>query len=219
MFDRFSAAARQAVVTAHEEARARNQYHVGPEHLLLGIIRQREGVGAKALSSVQISVDAVREQVEEITAQGRAGGASGHIGFTSRSEEVLVRSLNEADQLGQHDVGTAHILLALIREGDDTASQILVRLGVELIGFQEQVIRRLHSEREAPASAGERSHVRTDLSGPPQGSAVIERTSPAAQMASAAAETVRLRAEITRLRALLSQHGIIDPGDDGGSPS
>ena len=118
MFERFTDRARRVVVLAQEEARMLNHNYIGTEHILLGLIHEGEGVAAKALESLGISLEAVREQVEEIIGQGQQA-PSGHIPFTPRAKKVLELSLREALQLGHNYIGTEHILLGLIREGEE----------------------------------------------------------------------------------------------------
>jgi len=143
MFERFTDRARRVVVLAQEEARMLNHNYIGTEHILLGLIHEGEGVAAKALESLGISLDAVRQQVEEIIGQGQQA-PSGHIPFTPRAKKVLELSLREALQLGHNYIGTEHILLGLIREGDGVAAQVLVSLGCDLNRARQQVIQLLH---------------------------------------------------------------------------
>ena len=143
MFERFTDRARRVVVLAQEEARMLNHNYIGTEHILLGLIREREGVGARALESLGISLDAVRLQVEGIIGRGQEA-PSGHIPFTPRAKKVLELSLREAQQLGHDYIGTEHILLGLIREGDGVAAQVLVNLGSDLNRARQQVIQLLH---------------------------------------------------------------------------
>ena len=144
MFERFTDRARRVVVLAQEEARMLNHNYIGTEHILLGLIREGEGVAAKALESLGISLDAVREQVQEIIGQEVIGQGqhdlSGHIPFTPGAEKVLELSLREALQLGHNYIGTEHILLGLIREGEGVAAQVLVKLGADLNRVRQQVI-------------------------------------------------------------------------------
>jgi ATP-dependent Clp protease ATP-binding subunit ClpA len=140
MFERFTDRARRVVVLAQEEARMLNHNYIGTEHILLGLIRESEGVAAKALESLGISLDVVRQQVEEIIGRGQQA-PSGHIPFTKRAKKVLEMSLLESVQLGQNYIGTEHILLGLIREGDGVAAQVLVKLGADLNRVRQQVIR------------------------------------------------------------------------------
>ena len=142
MFERFTDRARRVVVLAQEEARLLNHNNFGTEHILLGLIHEGEGVAAKALESLGISLEAVRNQVEEIIGQG-GSSPSGHIPFTPRAKKVLELSLREALQLGHNYIGTEHILLGLIREGEGVAAQVLVKLGADLSRVRQQVIQLL----------------------------------------------------------------------------
>ena len=156
MFEQFSDRARQAVVQAQQEARRLDHNYIGTEHLLLGLIREGDGVAAKALESLGISLDAVRQQVEEMIGRGQQT-LSGHIPFTPRAKRVLELSLREALQLGHKYIGTEHILLGLIREGEGVAAQVLVRLGCDLNRVRQQVIRLLHGHQgKVATSAGSR---------------------------------------------------------------
>jgi ATP-dependent Clp protease ATP-binding subunit ClpC len=142
MFERFTDRARRVVVLAQEEARLLNHNYIGTEHILLGLIHEGEGVAAKALESLGISLEGVRSQVEEIIGQG-GSSPSGHIPFTPRAKKVLELSLREALQLGHNYIGTEHILLGLIREGEGVAAQVLVKLGADLSRVRQQVIQLL----------------------------------------------------------------------------
>src|SRR6201992_64873 len=157
MFERFTDRARRVVVLAQEEARMLNHNYIGTEHILLGLIHEGEGVAAKSLESLGISLEGVRSQVEEIIGQGQQA-PSGHIPFTPRAKKVLELSLREALQLGHNYIGTEHILLGLIREGDGVAAQVLVNLGADLNQVRQQVIQLLHGYRgerdPAPLTSG-----------------------------------------------------------------
>jgi ATP-dependent Clp protease ATP-binding subunit ClpC len=153
MFERFTDRARRVVVLAQEEARMLHHSHIGTEHILLGLIREGEGVAAKALESLGISLEAVRQQVGEITGQGQQA-TSGHIPFTPRTTKVLELSLREALQLGHNYIGTEHILLGLIREGEGVAAQVLVKLGADPSRIRQQVIQLLRGyQGNEPAAA------------------------------------------------------------------
>ena len=152
MFERFTDRARRVVVLAQEEARLLNHNYIGTEHILLGLIHEGEGVAAKALESLGISLEAVRSQVEEIIGQG-GSSPSGHIPFTPRAKKVLELSLREALQLGHNYIGTEHILLGLIREGEGVAAQVLVKLGADLSRVRQQVIQLL-SGYQGPGAQG-----------------------------------------------------------------
>jgi ATP-dependent Clp protease ATP-binding subunit ClpA len=139
MFERFTDRARRVVVLAQEEARLLNHTYVGTEHLLLGLIHEAEGVAAKALELLGIRLEAVRAQVEQIVGRGQRA-STGHIPFTPRAKQVLELSLREAKQLGHDYIGTEHILLGLIREGEGVAAHVLVKLGADLSRARGQVI-------------------------------------------------------------------------------
>ena len=149
MFERFTDRARRVVVLAQEEARMLNHNYIGTEHILLGLIHEGDGVAARTLESLEISLDAVRQQVEEIIGQGQQA-PSGHIPFTPRAKKVLELSLREALQLGHNYIGTEHILLGLIREGDGVAAQVLVKLGAELNRVRLQVIELISGQQPQP---------------------------------------------------------------------
>lgn len=142
MFERFTDRARRVVVLAQEEARALNHNYIGTEHILLGLIQEGEGVAAKALESMGISLDAVRTEVKDIIGTG-GHPPSGYIPFTPRAKKVLELALREALQLGHKYIGTEHILLGLIREGEGVAAQVLVKLGADLSRVRQQVIQLL----------------------------------------------------------------------------
>ncbi|HEV3400608.1 MAG TPA: ATP-dependent Clp protease ATP-binding subunit [Acidimicrobiales bacterium] len=154
MFERFTDRARRVVVLAQEEARLLNHNYIGTEHILLGLIHEGEGVAAKALEQLGISLEAVRTQVEEIIGHG-GSSPSGHIPFTPRAKKVLELSLREALQLGHNYIGTEHILLGLIREGEGVAAQVLVKLGADLSRVRQQVIQLLSGYAgKDPATSG-----------------------------------------------------------------
>ncbi|GAA1245165.1 ATP-dependent Clp protease ATP-binding subunit ClpC [Microbacterium phyllosphaerae] len=158
MFERFTDRARRVVVLAQEEAKMLNHNYIGTEHILLGLIHEGEGVAAKALESLGISLDAVREQVQDIIGQGQQQ-PTGHIPFTPRAKKVLELSLREALQLGHNYIGTEHILLGLIREGEGVAAQVLVKLGADLNKVRQQVIQLLSgAPGREPAAVGAQSN-------------------------------------------------------------
>src|SRR5213080_183698 len=167
MFERFTDRARRVVVHAQEEARMLNHNYIGTEHLLLGLIHEGEGVAAKALESMNISLEGVRQQVEEIIGQGQAA-PTGHIPFTPRAKKVLELSLREALQLGHNYIGTEHILLGLIREGEGVAAQVLQKLGADLNRVRQQVIQLLsgYTGGKGETAPGEQA---------PQGSMVLDQ--------------------------------------------
>jgi ATP-dependent Clp protease ATP-binding subunit ClpC len=142
VFERFTDRARRVVVFAQEEARLLNHNYIGTEHLLLGLLREGDGVAAKALESLGISLDEVRGQVENIIGQGSAA-PTGHIPFTPRAKKVLELSLREALQLSHNYIGTEHILLGLAREGEGVAAQVLVKQGATLDAVRSAVLKLL----------------------------------------------------------------------------
>jgi Clp amino terminal domain, pathogenicity island component/UvrB/uvrC motif len=164
MFERFTDRARRVVVLAQQEARMLNHDWIGTEHLLLGLIHEGEGVAAKALESLGISLDEVRQQVVEILGRGQDQQVpSQHIPFTPRSKKVLELSLRESLQLRQDYIGTEHILLALTREGDGVAAQVLVKLGADLNRVRQQVIELLSGQQPRPGRRALHGTAETDV--------------------------------------------------------
>jgi ATP-dependent Clp protease ATP-binding subunit ClpC len=201
MFEKFTDRARQAVVHAQEEASQLNHNYIGTEHILLGLIRDGDGVAAKALAAMGISLEAARQEVEAIIGRGTEQ-PSAHIPFTPRSKKVLELAWGEAHELGHEHIGTGHILLGLIREGDGVAAQVLVRRGIDLDRARQQVIQLLPGD--LPPTAG---------SAIGEGEMTIAARD--TEEAKDDAEIGRLRREIERLRALLRAHDI-DPGIGNG---
>ncbi len=176
MFERFTDRARRVVVLAQEEARMLNHNYIGTEHILLGLIHEGEGLAAKALENLGISLNAVREQVTEIIGKGQQS-PTGHIPFTPRAKKVLEYSLREGLQLGHTYIGTEHILLGLIREGEGVAAQVLVKLGADLNKVRQQVIQLLAGYQsgqgeKAAAGVGPASG---PAEGTPAGSLVLDQ--------------------------------------------
>ena len=159
MFERFTDRARRVVVLAQDEARRLNHDYIGTEHLLLGLIHEGEGVAAKALDSLGIRLEAVRQQVEEIIGQGK-GMPAGHIPFTPRAKKVLELSLREAMDLGHNYIGTEHMLLGLIREGEGVAARVLVTLGADLDRVRDRVVELLRGGKGEAAALGRAAGVR-----------------------------------------------------------
>ena len=157
MFERFTDRARRVIVLAQDEAKMLNHNYIGTEHILLGLIHEGEGVAAKALEQMGISLEAVREQVEEIIGHGQ-NPPTGHIPFTPRAKKVLELSLREALQMNHSYIGTEHILLGLIREGEGIAAQVLIKLGADLNRVRTTVLALLSGYQEEngaqPATAG-----------------------------------------------------------------
>jgi ATP-dependent Clp protease ATP-binding subunit ClpA len=158
MFERFTDRARRVVVLAQEEARLLNHNYIGTEHLLLGLAHEGQGVAAKALESLGISLEAVRAQVEGIIGRGDSA-PTGHIPFTPRAKKVLELSLRESKQLGHNYIGTEHILLGLLREGEGVAAQVLVTLGGDLSRVRQQVIGLLSGDAAGGKEAGARTRL------------------------------------------------------------
>ena len=234
MFQRFTDRARRAVHLAQEEARLLRHNYVGTEHLLLGLLYEGEGVAAKALESLGISREAVRGQVEEIIGHGQSTIA-GHITFTPRAKKVLEMSLREALQLGHHYIGTEHLLLGLLREGQGVAAQVLNRFGADHARVQERVLSLLTGEceqvdiaadlvdaAEQLAQVRRQKEAAFDAGDLDSAAALRDRekqlrvsklrlenqlTAGPAGLA-AIAENQRLHRELDRLRDLLRQHGI-----------
>jgi hypothetical protein len=154
VFERFTDRARRVVVLAQDEARVLNHNYIGTEHLLLGLIREGEGVAARALESLGVSLEVARREIEEIIGSG-GQSPSGHIPFTPRAKKVLELSLREAQQLGHNYLGTEHILLGLIREGEGVAAQVLEKLGADLARVRREVVHILSGQGGAPESVGE----------------------------------------------------------------
>lgn len=148
MFERFTDRARRVIVLSQENARKLNHNYIGTEHLLLGLVHEGEGIAAKALVSLGVVLEGVRQEVEEVIGQGQQA-PSGHIPFTPRAKKVLELALREALQLGHNYIGTEHILLALIREGQGVGAQVLGKLGVELNQARKRVLDILGGEAAA----------------------------------------------------------------------
>ena len=141
MFERFSDRARRAVVRAQEEARLLNHDYIGTEHMLLGLLAERGSAAARALDSLNVTLEAAREQVREIVGEGsQEQGQRGHIPFTPRAKKVLELSLREALNLRSEIIGTEHLLLGLIAEGDGVGAQVLDRLGAPAETVRERVV-------------------------------------------------------------------------------
>src|SRR5215467_320448 len=206
MFERFTDRARRVVVLAQDEARVLNHDYIGTEHILLGLIQEGEGVAAKALTNMQISLEAVRGRVEELIGHGQQA-PSGHIPFTPRAKKVLELSLREALQLGHNYIGTEHILLGLIREGEGVAAQVLVKLGAELTRVRQQVIQLLsgyQGKETAEAGTGGRG----GESGSPSTSLVLDqfgRNLTAAAMEGKLDPVIGREKEIERVMQVLSR--------------
>jgi Clp amino terminal domain, pathogenicity island component/UvrB/uvrC motif len=166
MFERFTDRARRVVVLAQEEARMLNHAHIGTEHLLLGLVHEGQGVAARALETMGIGLEAVRREVEETIGRGERP-PSGHIPFTPRAKKVLELSLRESTELGHAHIGTEHILLGLLREGEGVAAQVLVKMGADLNRVRQQVIELLqrHGGERPPSGRRVSARAAGDLVG------------------------------------------------------
>jgi hypothetical protein len=197
MFERFSSRARNAVRLAQEETRRLGHTSVGTEHLLLGLLSEPEGLGARALVAVGVPLDGLRAEVERTIGRGE-GAPAGHLPFQPRSKKVLELALREALQLGCNYIGTEHILLGLVREGEGVAAQVLVGRGVDLPTLRQEVMRLFAVGANDVTPGPPRERLIADIE------ALYE-------------EIVRLSREVHRLTELLRRHGI-EP-DEGTSRS
>ncbi len=208
MFEKFTDKARRVVVLAQEEAKMLNHNYIGTEHLLLGLIHEGEGVAAKSLEALGISLDAVREQVQEIIGQGQQA-PTGHIPFTPRAKKVLELSLREALQLGHSYIGTEHLLLGLIREGEGVAAQVLTKLGADTNRVRQQVIQLLSGFQ-----GKESVQVGGETNAPQKGSQILDQFG--RNLTQAAAEgkldpVIGREREIERVMQILSRRSKNNP--------
>jgi ATP-dependent Clp protease ATP-binding subunit ClpC len=192
VFERFTDSARAVVVLAQDEARAFNHNYIGTEHLLLGLLRQEDGVAAAALRNLRVDAGDVRDQVVSIIGRGDQAPST-RIPFTPRSKKVLELSLREALALDCDYIGTEHLLLGMVREGDGVAAQVLSNLGAGLSATRDEVKRLLSGGALDPGGTP---------AAPIPPDAVASST-----------DVAGLQAEILRLRLLLQRHGI-DPDSD-----
>jgi ATP-dependent Clp protease ATP-binding subunit ClpC len=242
MFERFTDRARRAIVLAQEEAAGLDHNYIGTEHLLLGLLRGPDTSAARVLESAGITLDAARQEVVEIIGRGQMA-PSGHIPFTPRAKKVLELSLRESAALGHGHIGTGHLLLGLIREGDGVAVVVLNRLGAELDQLKERVVKGMPADPEretgpepasqAAAAAAARASMRPGLVGSTLTRIEARLDAIEARLDAIEArlglvlpvpdepledtgpeEAIRLRAEAERLRAVLREHGI-EPGEAG----
>jgi ATP-dependent Clp protease ATP-binding subunit ClpC len=237
MFRRFSPRAREVIISAQQEARALHHNFIGTEHILLGLLRDREGVAGRALHVMGISPETVREQILDIIGEGKQE-PSGHIPFTPRAKRVLELGVREAVQLGHLYVGTEHILLGLVREGDGVGWHVLSRLGVTVPKVRNQVLELVNQDRRTPSEVisppGIRDYdTRIELARQAKDAAVdakdfdraaaaresekellagrerlIAHWSAGVDVATLGRELDWLRDEVSRLQRLLLEHGI-----------
>ena len=175
MFERFTERARRVIVLAQDEARSLDHNYIGTEHILLALMAEGSGVGCAALEAMQITQDTVREKVEEIAGRGPAPPGKGHILFTPAAKKALELSLREALQLGHTYIGTEHILLGLVREGEGVAGQVLVGLGADLNRTRQLVIEILTSRHQSEAAPFAAEDLRDRLASVAARLTVIER--------------------------------------------
>ncbi len=210
MFERFTDQARRVVVLAQEETRLLNHGYIGTEHILLGLIREDLGTAAEVLKALGIELQAARDRVREICGASDEQQPGGHIPFTPRAKLVLELSLREALQLGHDYIGTEHILLGIVREGQGVAAQVLVELGADLNQVRHRLIGPMH-ETDSLQIRAER--------GDPAGLSVQRRVITGrrerlltsgfrVRLNEFESRLTGLEAEIARLRQMLRQHGI-----------
>lgn len=202
MFERFTDRARRVVVLAQEESQRLSHNYIGSEHLLLGLLAEREGVAARALESLNVTLTAAREQVEEIIGPGQQT-PRGHIPFTPRAKKILELSLREALTTGSEVIDTEHLLLGLIDEGDGVGAQILQRLGATAQAVREAVARLISAEPEAAEVTGPGSEPRAVS----VGRRVLTRVD-------ALTEVKDLLASIDRRLSAIERHLGIDAGQE-----
>ena len=155
MFNKFTERARKVILLAKEEAKRFNHDYIGTEHILLGLIREGEGVAAAVLQKLGLSPEKIRLEVEKLVQSGPSTMVSGDIPFTPKAKKVIELAMEEARSLGHNYIGTEHLLLGLIREGEGVASQVLMNLGLDLNRVRNEVITLLGSSSPAPTgSAG-----------------------------------------------------------------
>ncbi|MFH1767922.1 MAG: ATP-dependent Clp protease ATP-binding subunit [Candidatus Omnitrophota bacterium] len=157
MFNRFTERARKVLVLAKEEARRFNHDYIGTEHVLLGLIREGEGVACAVLQNLGMSIDNLRKEMEKLISSGTVSSALGDIPFTPRAKKALELAAEEARHLGHNYIGTEHILLGLIREGEGLASQVLTGLGIDLEKVKEEITTLLGGAHPVGASAASQS--------------------------------------------------------------
>ena len=200
MFERFTERARRVVVLAQEESRLLSHNYIGTEHLLLGLLAEQDGVAARALESLNVTLNAAREQVEEIIGPGEQQ-PHGHIPFTPRAKKILELSLREALNMGSEVIDTQHLLLGLVDEGDGVGAQILQRLGATAQTVREAVTRVITSEPEAAVVTGPGTEPRA-----------VSMARPVRIHVDALTEVMDLLASIDRRLSAVERHLGIDAG-------
>lgn len=200
MFERFTDRARRVVVLAQEESQRLSHNYIGSEHLLLGLLAEQEGVAARALESLNVTLTAAREQVEEIIGPGQQT-PHGHIPFTPRAKKILELALREALTMGSEVINTEHLLLGLIDEGDGVGAQILQRLGATAQAVREAVARLITAEPEA-----------AEVTGPGSEPRAVSVTRQVRLRVDALTEVTDLLASIDRRLSAIERHLGIDAG-------
>jgi ATP-dependent Clp protease ATP-binding subunit ClpC len=202
MFERFTDRARRVVVLAQEESQRFSHNYIGSEHLLLGLLAEREGVAARALESLNVTLIAAREQVEEIIGPGQQT-PRGHIPFTPRAKKILELALREALTVGSEVINTEHLLLGLIDEGDGVGAQILQRLGATAQAVREAVARLISADPEA-----------AEVTGPGSEPRAVSVTRQVRIRDDALTEVKDLLASIDRRLSAIERHLGIDAGQE-----
>jgi ATP-dependent Clp protease ATP-binding subunit ClpC len=202
MFERFTERARRVVVLAQEESRLLSHNYIGSEHLLLGLLAEREGVAARALESLNVTLTAAREQVEEIIGPGQQQ-PHGHIPFTPRAKKILELALREALTMGSEVIDTQHLLLGLIDEGDGVGAQILQRLGATTQAVREAVARLSTAEPQAGV-----------VTEPESGPRAVSGARRVAVRVDALTEMTDLLASIDRRLSAIERHLGIEAGQE-----
>ena len=202
MFERFTDRARRVVVLAQEESQRLSHNYIGSEHLLLGLLAEREGVAARALESLNVTLTAAREQVEEIIGPGQQT-PRGHIPFTPRAKKILELALREALTMGSEVINTEHLLLGLIDEGDGVGAQILQRLGATAQAVREAVARLISADPEA-----------AEVTGPGSEPRAVSVTRRVLTRVDALTEVKDLLASIDRRLSAIERHLGIDAGQE-----
>ena len=202
MFERFTDRARRVIVLAQEESQRLSHNYIGSEHLLLGLLAEQEGVAARALQSLNVTLTAAREQVEEMIGPGQQT-PRGHIPFTPRAKKILELALREALTMGSEVINTEHLLLGLIDEGDGVGAQILQRLGATAQAVREAVARLINAEPEA-----------AEVTGPGSEPRAVSVTRQVRIRVDALTEVTNLLASIDRRLSAIERHLGIDAGQE-----
>jgi len=215
MFERFTERARRVVVLAQEESRLLSHNYIGTEHLLLGLLAEREGVAARALEALGVTLDAARELVEEIIGPGQQQ-QSGHIPFTPRAKKILELSLREALTMHSEVIDTEHLLLGLVDEGDGVGAQILQRLGATAAAVREAVGSAAAAEPKAEGKPAEEARPGPQPRAFASSRRVALRVDTLGEMKDLLVSIDRRLTSIERHFASIERHLGIDADDAGG---